>query len=260
MKFRISGRFAIFTAFIIVASSILAFSGCGTIAATPPASLSTSLFTTVKSVTAILEGTAPMGSLTTDNVKIYGRTYTGGQFNKGISFSIYPDGSGYTVLHNFGGPGDTAGPRHDSMIFIGNTLCGGTLGDGVADLGGIFTHNTDGGAYTILHQFMGGANDGSTPHSCPRLNSADNCLYGLTQLGGSHNEGTLFKINRDGSNFTILHSFLSSTDGAQSHSSVAEVVGTTALKASEQFTMLIPSVIIMAGVIAISLFSKATAS
>ena len=32
-------------------------------------------------------------------------------------------------------------------------------------------------------------------------------LYGTTAVGGANNVGTIYKINRDGSGYTVLHNF-----------------------------------------------------
>src|SRR5215831_2743177 len=53
---------------------------------------------------------------------------------------------------------------------------------------------------------------GPTPQSgtAPRgrlLQGLDGFLYGTTYAGGSSNLGTIFKVGRQGSNFTVLHSF-----------------------------------------------------
>ncbi|MCX5810900.1 MAG: hypothetical protein NTX36_16285 [Proteobacteria bacterium] len=177
-------------------------------------------FSTVMIVTNPLQGTTPQGSLTTDGGIIFGRAHGGGIYNGGVSFSMLPDGSNYNVIHDFGSAGDSTGPRHDSMMVMGNELYGMTMGDGGSDLGAIFSHTTSGSDYRILHSFQSSATDGSTPHSCPRLNPLDGFLYGLTELGGTSNDGTLFKISTDGNIFNILHSFSSATDGSHTHGSV----------------------------------------
>ncbi|MEI6815632.1 MAG: choice-of-anchor tandem repeat GloVer-containing protein [Bacteroidota bacterium] len=47
-------------------------------------------------------------------------------------------------------------------------------------------------------------------------------LYGTTRYGGINNSGILFKINEDGSNFTILHSFDSLTTGKKPSGNLAQ--------------------------------------
>lgn len=51
-------------------------------------------------------------------------------------------------------------------------------------------------------------------------------LYGATCNGGVANEGTVFKVNTDGTDFTVLHSF-AGTDGASPWGGSLSVSGST---------------------------------
>jgi uncharacterized repeat protein (TIGR03803 family) len=63
--------------------------------------------------------------------------------------------------------------------------------------------------FNLLHSFAGGASDGSSPwYGAPTVSGST--LYGMTRNGGGGNFGTVFKMNTDGTGFTLLHSF---TDG-----------------------------------------------
>jgi len=61
--------------------------------------------------------------------------------------------------------------------------------------------------FTVLHEFAGGR-DGAWPMDVIR--GVDGNTYGVTQLGGSFDYGTVFEINAAGNKKTILHSFLGS--------------------------------------------------
>jgi uncharacterized repeat protein (TIGR03803 family) len=155
-------------------------------------------------------GGQPHGSLTTvgtgDSAFLTGRTFQGGDGGDGTVFRINPDGSNPTRLHEFGGaPSDGGNPRHDSMLLLDSVLYGMTVAGGSANLGTVFQVATDGSTYRMLHEFTGGANDGSTPHSGLIFDGTD--LWGLTEKGGTHDTGTLFRMARDGSSFEVVESF-----------------------------------------------------
>ncbi len=77
---------------------------------------------------------------------------------------------------------------------------------------------------TVLHSFVGGAMDGSTPIS--DLVKDGNLLYGTSGGGGSYKKGTVFSISPDGSNLTVLYSFKGGKDGSGSAAGLTNVGGT----------------------------------
>ncbi len=177
------------------------------------------------------DGWQPWGSPTLVGSTLYGYTAYGGDFQSGALFRINTDGSGYQVVHSFGGLAagpngtlvpDGMTPHHDSLRVVGNELIGATVFGGCANQGVIYAYNFISGGYRILHQFTGrskenpngSTNDGAQPHSNPRFSVSDNVLYGLTSAGGSHGsgDGTLYQVNLDGSGFQVLYRF-SKKDG-----------------------------------------------
>lgn len=161
------------------------------------------------------DGTVPYGSLTLSGTKLYGMTYSGGNAvatGTGTLFSMNTDGSGFGLLHTFtGGIADGANPR-GSLTLSGTKLYGMTSTGGSGG-GAIFGMNTDGSGYGLLHIFNGGFFDGSNPAGSLTLSGAK--LYGMTNIGGSGDTGTLFSMNADGSGFGLLHAFTGGTgDGA----------------------------------------------
>jgi uncharacterized repeat protein (TIGR03803 family) len=100
----------------------------------------------------------------------------------------------------------------------GNTLYGTTTGGGTAFSGTIFRVNTDGSGYTNLYAFssvstsISGTNgDGASPRG--NLVLSGNALYGTTFDGGLAGNGTVFKVNTDGSAFAPLYTFNGLGDG-----------------------------------------------
>src|SRR5579862_4669700 len=62
--------------------------------------------------------------------------------------------------------------------------------------------------FTTLHSFSG--TDGAAPSG---LILSWGVLYGTTVVGGIITNGTVFKINTDGTGFTNLYKFTGGTDG-----------------------------------------------
>ena len=74
--------------------------------------------------------------------------------------------------------------------------------------------------FTVLHAFMATTNDGSEAHAS-LTQASDGRLYGVTALGGSSGQGTVFSINPDGSGYTLLKSF-TGNDGASPYRGLIE--------------------------------------
>ncbi len=171
------------------------------------------------------DGDNPMGSLVTWGGELYGMTQIGGTSDKGAIFKIHPDGSGYTLLYSFaGGSGDGRLPR-GSLVETGGALFGMTYSGGASDYGTIFKIHPDGSGYTLLHNFAGGAADGAMPSDS--LLASGGALYGMTYSGGESlgGAGTVFRIDPDGSHFSLLHVFSSSSDGGTPLGSLIESGG-----------------------------------
>jgi uncharacterized repeat protein (TIGR03803 family) len=99
-----------------------------------------------------------------------------------------------------------------SLVLEGETLYGTTFqGGSVAPPGGgtVFSINTDGTGYTVLHNFQGG-NEGSYPMA--GLLADGSRLFGTAVYFGQFNYGTLFSLHTDGSEFSVLHQFKGISD------------------------------------------------
>ncbi|MDO9537650.1 MAG: NosD domain-containing protein, partial [Thermoplasmata archaeon] len=153
------------------------------------------------------DGSYPYGSLTWDGTVLYGMTYQGGASGVGTIISIKTDGSSFTLLHSFNGTAFDGSYPYGSLNQDGAALYGMTLNGGASGMGTIFKIDTSGLGFTLLHSFVGGATDGSYPYGTLMQNGLT--LYGLTNNGGVSSLGTTFRINTDGTSFTLLHSFLS---------------------------------------------------
>lgn len=148
------------------------------------------------------------------------------------TFRVSSDGSDFTVLHTNTFPEGIS--LNSGFVLSGNTLYGTTLGVNV-DFSTVFKVNTDGTGYVVLKEFLFNDEflftDGSSPTA--GLVLSGDTLYGTTFdwgafVGGS---GTVFQINTDGSDFTVLKHFNGSDGGGPTGNLVLDagvLYGTTA--------------------------------
>ena len=126
----------------------------------------------------------------------------------------------FTTLYNFSNAPDGANPCGD-LILSGSTLYGLATRGGSHHQGTVFSLQTDGTGFTLLHEFAGGVSDGAQPNG--GLTLSGSTLYGLTQYGGANHpatygDGVAFALNVDGSGFTLLtHYYNLAMQGAAGH-------------------------------------------
>ena len=187
-------------------------SGNGTIFAVSTAGTG---FTILHQFTALASGNAtnsdgaiPYAGLVLTNNILYGVTSAGGTSGKGTVFKVNTDGLDFTTLRSFSGVSDGAAPQA-RLVLSGNTLYGTAVDGGSSGNGTVFRLNTDGSAFTNLHSFTATSaftnSDGANPYA--GLVLSGNTLYGAAAYGGHTSDGTVFKLNTDGTGFTVLHSF-----------------------------------------------------
>ena len=129
---------------------------------------------------------------------------------------ILPPARATTILHNFTGNASDGWQPPGSVTLSGSKLYGMTTRGGSGDWGTIFSMNTDGTGFGLLHTFTVSASDGRVPYGSLTLSGSK--LYGMTSLGpgggGGSTFGTIFSMNTNGTGFALLHSFtLSASDG-----------------------------------------------
>ncbi len=125
----------------------------------------------------------------------------------------------FTTLYNFssdanlnGVNGDGANPAA-SLIVAGDTVYGTTFYGGANGYGTVFKVNTNGTGFTALHHFAYADYDSnSNLTNADGVNAyglalAGSTLYGVANQGGTLANGTIFKVNTDGTGFTLLHTF-----------------------------------------------------
>jgi uncharacterized repeat protein (TIGR03803 family) len=153
-------------------------------------------------------GTNPYGSLISDGTFLYGTAVNGGNNGDGTLFKIMPDGSNFSKVVDFDNTvGKGAFPKC-TLAYDGTFLYGVTTDYGVNSRGTIFKVMTDGTNYQKLFDNTVGTNG---PYPEGKLLLVSGKLYGVKSGGGSGAApflpGTVFKIDTDGSNYTVLHTF-----------------------------------------------------
>jgi uncharacterized repeat protein (TIGR03803 family) len=168
-----------------------------------------------------IDGAFPEAPLVLSGATLYGTAINGGSAGNGTIFSINTNGSDFTNFYNF-----SAGDTNDSgyytnsdgvnpfagLLLSSNTLFGTAASGGSGGTGTVFRVNTDGSDFTNLHSFTATSgspfytnSDGANPVA--GLVLVGNTLYGTAQNGGAAGNGTVFRVNTDGSNFSLVHSF-----------------------------------------------------
>jgi uncharacterized repeat protein (TIGR03803 family) len=176
-------------------------------------------FCVIETFTNWIEAAYPNSSLVLSGSTLYGTTAGGGADNCGTVFKVNTDGTGYTVLKAFRYRSDGAYP--DGLVLSGTTLYGAASYGGGYDNGTVFRVNTDGSGFVVLKHFEGVIQGGNMAGPVGCLVLSGTTLYGTTAQGGSHDQGTVFKINTDGSGYTVLYNF-SAVVGTGSNSTSAD--------------------------------------
>jgi len=181
-------------------------------------------------------GDEPHSCFVVGNNILYGMTASGGDHGHGVIFSFDPITSTYQKLYSF--TTSTGKDPHGRLTLdpngttlYGMTREGGTTSSGHDAFGVVFSVNTDGSNYKVLHPFAGKPSDGATSDHGYVVQSGT-WLYGMTTMGGSSNNGVIFKLMTDGSNYMVMYNFGSSPDGKNPYGSLlldgSQLYGTTA--------------------------------
>ena len=158
------------------------------------------------------DGSTPVGQPLLIGSTLYGVTYYGGSSSSGTVYRVGTNGTSFGVLYSFTGGTNGADP-YCTLISTGASFYGMTFNGGDSDGGVVFGLNTNGPVYSVLHTFLGGAGDGQYPFGSLTLNGTN--LYGMTNGGGTNDDGVVFGISTAGKNFTVFHSFAPGTNNGE---------------------------------------------
>jgi uncharacterized repeat protein (TIGR03803 family) len=153
---------------------------------------------------------------------LYGRTFAGGVSNASTIYRLRPDGSEFSILHHFeNGMPDDGLPHSGLLEARDGDLYGTTCYGGAHQAGSVFKLSKDGRSFTALHDFSWAGQDARYAHGGV-VEVKSGKLYGTSMGGGTHEAGTVFSLNLDGSEYAVIHSFALS--GEVGYSPVASLV------------------------------------
>ncbi|HYC84546.1 MAG TPA: choice-of-anchor tandem repeat GloVer-containing protein [Chryseosolibacter sp.] len=161
-------------------------------------------------------GREPLARVVEVDGWFYGTTHVGGRTGWGTVYRVRPDGSNYTVLHDFN-YNDGFFPR--GLAYGNDGWIYGTTTDGPfydsnntddRDVGIVFRIRLDGSVYEVLHTFK--AYGPNYPEG--NIMVKNGVIYGVTSPSPPGDAGTIFRMNTDGTGFVTLFSF----NGANGHS------------------------------------------
>jgi uncharacterized repeat protein (TIGR03803 family) len=182
--------------------------------------------TTIYSLALAPDGIHPQAPVATDAAgNLYGTTFTGGTEGYGTVFELSPPRTGSStwterVLHSFGATTtDGQEPVQPVTLDAAGNIYGTTPQGGPSNAGIAFelVKPADGSGLwseTLLYAFTGGA-DGGNSYSGLVI-GPDGALYGTTAYGGTHRDGTVFRLAMDAAGAwreTVLHNFSDGADG-----------------------------------------------
>lgn len=138
--------------------------------------------------------------------KLYGTSSGGGSNDYGTVFRLNKDGSGFELLRMFGGT-NGANPEAGLLLASDGFLYGTTYSGGASNLGAIYRLNLDGSGFAVLRSLVSGSGTNGFAPLGALTEGTNGVLFGTTSGGGTNGTGTLFSLNKDGSQFRIVHSF-----------------------------------------------------
>lgn len=161
-----------------------------------------------------LDGMNPSAGLTVSGGRLYAVMSAGGSGGSGTILAVNADGSDLAVVHSFSqaasDPSNQAMTNGDGicpagrLVLSGNVLYGAAQRGGSGGGGTVFKLNTDGSGFATLLDFPATVSNDPRPNG---LMLSGDTLYGTAMNGGTNWNGAVFRLNTDGSGFSVIHTF-----------------------------------------------------
>ncbi|HEY3636819.1 MAG TPA: choice-of-anchor tandem repeat GloVer-containing protein [Rhizomicrobium sp.] len=176
----------------------------------------------------------PEAPLIDVNGILYGSSYFGGAHKRGAIFSLNLETGAETVLYSFCSQHNCADGSYPltSLIDVNGILYGTTVWGGSScaghGCGAVFSLDPNSGVETVVHAF-GSGTDGVYPEG--GMIDVRGTLYGTTEGGGTGCQsnggcGTVFALDPNTGNETVVYSFQGGADGSLPTASLTNVKGT----------------------------------
>lgn len=172
------------------------------------------------STVAAFSGSVPTGNLVRgSDGAVYGTSAPTTAASGGLIYRATADGTSITTIHQLDKATEGQTPQAGLLIgsdgkFYGTTKFGIT--GTTSTTGTIFRLNQDGTGFEVLYRFDAytESNAASSPKNTKGAypgselsEGADGMLYGVTGAGGTNGTGVVFRIQKNGTGFQVLHTF-----------------------------------------------------
>jgi uncharacterized repeat protein (TIGR03803 family) len=162
-------------------------------------------------------GSGSDGNLVVDSARkvFYGYTAQGGPKNYGALFSFNPATGKDSVLFNFDSINGIKPIAQGFCLANNSMLYGMATYGGVDNVGVIFRYNPKTGQDTVIYNFDN--THGALPWANNLIQASNGLLYGMVSSGGMYGDGTLFSIDPNTNNYSLLANFDSNGSNASGY-------------------------------------------
>ena len=167
------------------------------------------------------DGSYPQAAVlqVTDSL-LYGTTEEGGVYYGGTLYSYNINSGVETDLYDFGNNADGSNPMCQLAQATNGLLYGTTFFGGINYYGTIFSYNISTATEATIHDF--GIGTDGIYDAAAVLQASNGVLYGLTEGGGTANQGMLFSYNIGTLGYADLHNFGSGSTGKGPYGAVVQ--------------------------------------
>ena len=186
--------------------------GCGTVFKVNTSSGALTTVVDIKRESDEIRGRSLFGSVVNDGTGYFwGTTREGGNSDLGTIFKVDTSSGALTTMVDFGGfiPSRRGSRPEAGLVPDGNGFLWGTTSiGGSGSYGTVYKVNINTGALTTVVDFLNqnAAAPGGYPHG-ELFNDGAGFLWGTTEVGGAHSNGTIFKVNISTGAMTVVFHF-----------------------------------------------------